>query len=546
MNKNRIYKVAATLLIALCVTACDMFELDINEDPNNPQTAASDLILATSITDGMAVFADGLNNACHGWMRITDSFDSYNMSANTWNGTWNFLYAGPLKDLRDLKNSTEGISPHYYGIAQILEAYYFSIMVDMWGDVPFAEAFQGNAAQQIKQPEFTDAEAIYDALIAQIDLGIAALGEPSPVAVGGDPIYGGDDEKWTTFGNTLKLKLLMNLVNADASVLSQINTLIDDDDLIDETDEYFVFQFNTLIAPDDRHPWYVDAYGGDDNAFNYIGHQFMVEMLRDLDPRISYYLKRQTDGILNPEDPTDKQTIPCSQRTDCTYGYLVLNPNISTLLNGNVPPNDVLAGYFGRDHGDPSGIPLDGALRTALGVYPVGGLYDDDVEKASGNKGSGAGVFPAMTGWMTKFLIAEAVLAHGATSADTPRELMEDAIREQMGYVESLSLTLDEDTEEMDEDDVDDYVTLALSNYDGASNPLNVVLKQAWFANFGNGFEIYNAYRRTGYPNDLQGALQPVRGFPLRVPYTLDETNLNSSNVPTVVYDVDKLFWDMD
>lgn len=546
MNKNRLYKVVGTLLIVLFVASCDMFDLEVNDDPNNPQTAAPDLILASAITDGMATYADGLNNACHGWMRITDSFDSYNMNANTWNGTWNFLYSGPLKDLRDLKNSTEGVSPHYYGIAQILEAYYFSLMVDMWGDVPFEQAFQGNAAEQIKQPEFQSSSAIYDALIANIDLGLAALQEPTPVDVGGDPIYGGDAEKWTTLGNTLKLKLLLNLAASDASAVTAINTLIADDDLIDEDDEYFVFQFNSLLAPDDRHPWMVDTYGGDDNAFNYIGHQFMVEMIRDSDPRLPYYLKRQTTTILNPDDPTDKQTIPCSQRTDCTYGYLVLNPNVSTLLDGNVPSDEVLAGYFGRDHGDPSGIPLDGALRTALGVYPVGGLYDDEAEKAENNNANGAGVFPALTGWMTKFMVAEAILEHGATSTATARELMEDAINEQMGYVETLSLTLDEDTEVMDSGDIDDYVALALSNYDAATNPLNVLLKQAWFANFGNGFEIYNAYRRTAYPNDLQVALQPVRDFPLRVPYTLDETNLNTANVPDVVYDVDRVFWDMD
>lgn len=539
--KNR-YIVTAVLTVCFTVTSCDIFDLDVNDDPNNPKVAAPNLILSSAITDGMATFADGLNNAAHGWMRITTSFDTYNMSANTWNGTWNFLYSGPLKDLRDLKTSTEEVSPHYNGIAKILEAYYFSLMVDMWGDVPYEQAFAGNADVQIKKPEFQDDRSIYEALLLQIDDGIANLALPTPVTVGGDPIYGGNAARWTTFGNTLKLKMLLNLRGVDASRDAEIQALVAADDLIDATNEYFVFQFNTQLAPDDRHPWYVDAYGGADNSFNYIGHQFMVEMLRDLDPRVLYYLKRQTSNSLDPNDPTDKQTIPCSQRTDCTYGYLVLNPDINTLLNGNVPAN--IAGYFGRDHGDPSGIPLDGALRTALGVYPVGGLYDDETETVGGNNGNGAGVFPGMTGWMTKFMVAEAVLEAGATG--DARQLVEDAIRENMDYVESISLTLDTDAVAMDATEIDDYVTLALASYDGATNPLQAVMKQAWFANFGNGFEMYNGYRRTGYPNDLQAALQPVRGFPLRVPYTLDETNLNGDNVPSTTYDVDPVFWDVD
>lgn len=545
MKKTKfLYKISAVLSIGVFVTACNMTDLDINTDPNNPSTAAPNLILATAITDGMSTFADDLNNAAHGFMRITTSYDTYQMTANTWNVTWNYLYSGPLKDLRDLKTSTEGVSPHYYGIAQILEAYYFSLMVDMWGDVPFDEAFLGNASPQNKKAAFQDDQAIYTALLANIDAGLTALDGPTPVTVNGDMIYGGSASKWTKFGNTLKLKLLLNM-NEVSDQSAAIDALITEDNFIEKVSEYFVFTFTSSIAPDNRHPWYVDAYGGDTNSFDYIGHQFMVEMLRDLDPRTPYYLKRQTTTILDPLDPTDKQTIPCSQRTDCTYNYLVLNANISTLLNGNVPSDAVLAGYFGRDHGDPSGIPLDGALRTAPGVYPIGGLYDDTAEQATGNNGNGGGVFPAMTGWMVKFMLAEAALT-GAASTGDAKALMSSAVEEQMAYVESISAGLDEDSEDMVQTDIDDYVALAESKYDAAANPLNVVLKQAWFANFGNGFEIYNAYRRTGYPNDLQTALQPVRGFPLRLPYTLDESNLNKENVPSTTYDVDKIFWDVN
>ena len=547
LNKKNI--VVGVLSVFLLATSCDSFDLDVNENPNSPKVAAPDLILANAISEGIALFADNLNNATHGLMRITTSYDTYDMDPNDWNGTWNLLYSGPLKDLRDLKIATEEVSPHYNGIAKILEAYYFSIMVDMWGDVPFDEAFQGDAEVQIKKPAYSDALTIYGDLITQIDEGIASLALPTPVDVGGDPIYGGDADSWTTFAKTLKLKLLLNMKEVDNGMISEIQALVTENDLIgsdagDDFDEYFVFQFNQSIDPDDRHPWYIDAYGGEDNSFDYIGHQFMVEMLRDVDPRISYYLKRQTTNTLDPEDPTDKQTLPCSQRTDCTYGYLVLNPNIDELLDGNTPSNSVLAGYFGRDHGDPSGIPLDGALRTAPGVYPVGGLYDDEAETVGGNNGNGAGIFPGMTGFMTKFMVAEAILTAGATG--DARAILETAIRESMVYVESVSLGLDEDTEAMDEAEIDAYVTASLADYDAATNPLNVVMKQAWFANFGNGFEMYNGYRRTGYPNDLQVSLQPVRGFPLRVPYTLDEINLNGANVPSTVFDVDPIFWDVD
>lgn len=65
----------------------------------------------------------------------------------------------------------------------------------------------------------------------------------------------------------------------------------------------------------------------------------MYEMLLNRDPRTPFYFHRQTEDILDPADPTDKQTIPCSQRTDCTYGYFVLNGNITNALFARDPEN---------------------------------------------------------------------------------------------------------------------------------------------------------------------------------------------------------------
>ena len=200
-----------------------------------------------------------------------------------------------------------------------------------------------------------------------------------------------------------------------------------------------------------------------------------------------------------------------------------------------------LAGFFGRDRSDPSGIPLDGALRTAIGVYPAGGLYDDVAEGASGNKGTGAGIFPMITSEMVKFYIMEAILTgnHAGSEADV-RELLEEVIREHIGKVNDFGIENDPTAVPGPDAPIDPYVNkpldeateayvaLWLQRYDAAPTTnakLNVVLKQAWFTNYGNGFEIYNAYRRTGFPNDLQAPLQPQRGFALRLPYAQDDIN---------------------
>jgi hypothetical protein len=92
-----------------------------------------------------------------------------------------------------------------------------------------------------------------------------------------------------------------------------------------------------------------------------------------------------------------------------------------------------------------------------------------------------------------------------------------------------------------------DFIEEQVEGYENSTNQLNYLMKQAWFTNFGNGFEMYNAFRRTRLPNDLQEPLQLPRQFALRLPYVQSEINLNAQT-PTIVYDNPSaaVFWDVE
>lgn len=48
-------------------------------------------------------------------------------------------------------------------------------------------------------------------------------------------------------------------------------------------------------------------------------------------------------------------------------------------------------GYFGRIHGDADGIPPDGQIRTNWGVYPAGGLGDEEQNDSGEKNETGSG-----------------------------------------------------------------------------------------------------------------------------------------------------------
>lgn len=578
---KRLYRKGLAALFSLTllfsVSSCDIFDLDINTDPNNPSEAALDLLLANVISNNSSTFAGGLNNMASGFMAHTTSTDDFNMTNGSWNGTWNFLYSGALKDLNELVAAAEaqGNNPRYLGVGQVLKAYYFSLMVDLWGDIPYSEAFKGDAATPIKEPAYDDDAAIYADLIALCDAAIANFALESTVQVNGDLIYNASGSaaaanagiaRWRKAAKTLKLRLLLQTRNV-SDVAAQIQALVTEGDLILTAADDFQYRFPTGRTPDFRHPWYQSGYSSGEAGFSYFGHQLMYEMLLNRDPRFPFYFHRQTTIVLNPDDPTDKQTIPCSQRDDCIYGYFPLSPSVTNGLFG-VDPEDLtasqqayLAGVFGRDRADPSGIPNDNPIRTTVGAYPAGGVFDATAGPGGGNRGSSQGFFPMITSWMTKFYILEAAITLGtdfSNIAASESALLGSALNDQLNKVFSLGSTGQTVAAESawattynwpisfrTRAAFRDAMVAAYPTSSAEGARLAYVLKQAWFANFGNGFEMYNAFRRTGLPADIQAPLQLPRQFALRLPYAQDEINLNSKT-PTIIYDspAAAVFWD--
>lgn len=632
--KRKSLSIIMGMVFLFSVSSCDLFDLDINTDPNNPSAVSPALLLNNVEVDGIASVVGSFNSTGMGFVAQTDASDNFFFNNQSWNGTWNGFYTGPLKDLEELIKATDvdvnadgkPDQPRYLGVAQVLKAYMFSVMVDWWGDIPYSEAFKGDATPQIKTPVYDDDAVIYADCLALLDKAIANLALASP-SISGDVIYGGSAAKWTKAAKSLKLKLLIQtrLVGSNTAA---IQAMINDPGLITSADDDFVFQFSPSISPDYRHPNYAMAsasYGG-----GYQSHQWMYELLKNQDPRLPFYVKRQTSKVLDPADATQRQTIPCSQRSDCVYNYfplsnfvtqgiygsspadlatldiktsafgtvstdsavvskwyvragevvragkpvadVVFNNSTFTIITpqlgivnqtkavgkyvkrgaalGTVASREYLAGFFGRDRSDPSGIPDDVAVRAAHGLYPYGGLYDDVPEVANLNKGKGDGIFPIATSWMVKFWQIEAILALSLTvDGETAASLFTKAMNEQFAKVNSFA-SKDASSIPMTSSEITDYVTKWTAALNAAgSNPakLAVVLKQAWFCNTGNGLELYNTFRRTGLPGDLQVPLQLPGNFALSIPYAQDELNLNP-NTPSKTYDnpaTGPVFWDV-
>jgi hypothetical protein len=259
--------------------------------------------------------------------------------------------------------------------------------------------------------------------------------------------------------------------------------------------------------------------------------------------------------------------MPCSQTPGCTYGYFPLSDAVAQRVYG-VNAADLttlqrrwLAGFFGRERADPAGIPLDGGFRAMPGVYPAGGFYDPGNKDApststfasntgNANTAPGGGIFPIITSVDVRVMLIEAILVlgiNGQTASDA-RALFNTAIRDHIAKVAAFGVATDPASVTPASVDIDNYVNLWLTKYDNATTneaKLDVVLQQYRYMGYGQGFHSYNAYRRTGYPSNLQIGIQYNRNFALRLPYPQQEITLNpnAKEYINVVFDVTPIWW---
>ncbi len=535
-------KISIIALFTIMVSSC---ELDLLDNPNAVTPSNIDVNFLLSNIE--LVYAAHFNNLSDPGMRLTRMLNQgaaiYENAVTPagFDGTWSNAYAGILTDVKELIPIAEkGELFVHSGIARTLRASVLVNMVDAFGDIPLSEAL--NSANFT--PKADGAAAVYTSALADLDKAIENFNAKAKAGAPSDLIYGGTTDSWIRIANTLKLKILLNRRLIDkAGSTSGINALITSNRLVSTNAQNFVWKYGSnLTNPDTRHPRYGGQYtptgGGDYQSNSYMGA--LNNSKSAPDPRIRYYFYRPV--IVNSRDVNQIRCItnqrPLHYRDTDVYCY----------------PTTI--GYWGRDHLSNEGIPPDNLLRTAWGVYPAGGLYDDNAARgvSLGAGAGGAGIHPIMMRSFVDFMLAESALTLG-TAGDV-KALLKSGIEKSMADVRTLALGTTEagkintfeTAQKIDwAKSVTDYVTEVLANYDKATTDaakLNIIGTEYWLALHGNGVESYNLYRRTGTPNNQQPALEPNPGGFARsyfYPINYINRNANAKQKATVTIPV---FWD--
>lgn len=227
-------------LLVFVLAGCSDF-LDVNENPNFPTEVEDYLILpAAQASVASVMSADyGLVGGfwSQHWAQNNTSsqyktFETYTLSSNSGrvDGSYREMYIGGLADNEIMHlNALEDENWSLYLMTSVLKAYGFQYLVDLYGNVPYDEAFMGDDG--LFNPVVNTGEEVYSRIYTLLNTALAkdfsGLDDVDVRYEDYDLLLGGNLQDWINFANSMKLRILLRQVEANSTwALAELTTLV--------------------------------------------------------------------------------------------------------------------------------------------------------------------------------------------------------------------------------------------------------------------------------------------------------------------------------
>lgn len=288
--------VAATLIAGMAfLTSCGEFG-DMNVDPNRPSTPLTSSLLASAQRGLTAPAVNSIVGDATTVLYVQHIAEKqYTEASRYQTNFFNFnpLYSGPLFDLQTIitLNTDEeirgdvlaaGSNANQIAVARILKAFYFSVITDRWGEIPYSQALQG---QGNFSPAYDTQRDIYFDLINELREAVAQMDGGAPVQ--GDFLMNGNMTRWAQFANSLRMTLALRLSNVEPEFAASEFAAAYQGGIL-ESD----FLYPYLAETNNQNPWYARFI----TRVDYVASDTMVDFMAPLgDPRLEVYADPAAD-----------------------------------------------------------------------------------------------------------------------------------------------------------------------------------------------------------------------------------------------------------
>lgn len=226
------------LLYALCLTVivgCRTGD-DLYLSPNDPAEASLSTMLTAlevntfqNIEGELARMSSILVQHSAGLGAQYADVQNYRITQGDFDNVWEGLYTSTMNNAKLLIGKAGNQSPYYSGISKVIMAINLGIATDLWGDVPYSEAFRLD--EGIRAPKLDSQEAIYKSIDGLLADAIADFSNAESanlfIPASDDLIFEGNVSKWIKASYTLRARYLNRVSGKtpglDATILDYLS-----------------------------------------------------------------------------------------------------------------------------------------------------------------------------------------------------------------------------------------------------------------------------------------------------------------------------------
>lgn len=289
-------------------TGCQKLS-DINVDPNSPSKVTTGLLLSAAEANYAYTQGGDLSRYTSVWTqqlkgvdRQFVAVDEYAVTEVDMDNAWRFgLYGGAMQDFHQVINQGEAEgNPYYAGIGKTMMAYALLTCTDLFGDVPYTEAFQG---VDNFQPKFDTQADVYTAIRALLASARTDFGKPSTdnaklPSAGDDFIFAGNVAKWTAFTHGIEARTWLHVQKRDNTAAAKALASV-----ASARTGWADAEFGFGETPTTANPWYQFS----SQRSGYIGFEgFLADTMTGLvDPRAAIYANAMKETPSGPYGASD-------------------------------------------------------------------------------------------------------------------------------------------------------------------------------------------------------------------------------------------------
>ena len=486
------------MMAVLVLSSCDKGYKDLNTNPDAVSKATPQYVFTLAEYYGAGAgghYGSSSSDLLLGTMQYTTSYNDvagfgskYIQSQVQQTGSpFSAAYPDEINELNIVIKAvkTDPSKVNWLAIARIWRAYCFMRMTDLYGDIPYTQAGLGYDSAVYK-PAYDAQSTIYPSLLSELDAAAQSLDAGKSSYGSADLIYGGNPAQWKKFAYSLMLRMGMRLTKVDiGSAQAWVTKAIAGGVITQDAD---IAKMSYIATGQDlnKNPEILNLWNSDYIAQN---GQTNTEGGKYADTWISY--------LRSTNDPR----LPI-----ISVVWVNKKPDTTSSIQkgmGQDEPNKLPANFVTYSEPNPATVLGLGSSKL---LFTAAESYFLMTEAALRGWYSGASASSLYT------LAIQAAMRHWSIIAGSAGTISTAAINAYVANNQLVSGTLDQQMKQ--------------------------IYTQFWVSIFPNADEVYNNWRRTGYP-----ALVP-NNYPTnatggqifrRFEYPISEQNLNPDNYNAAV-----------